>query len=178
MRKSALFMKKLLPLPAALSPVIKLSWRWPLQAVAAATIWLQFFYFIILQSRWLQAARCFLPFMLLQPYNMVASFRGSGAVCWFKVWYYHTFQHLFILFNVYKWSRIYVSQYLQQWLRTILVYHTDSTQKWLRFIAHKLDIVVQCKGGNTKKSGPRNSNKYGWFSRTKKEIHFIDLTGQ
>lgn len=81
MRKSALFMKKLLPLPTALSPVIKLSWRWPLQAVAAATIWLQFVYFIILQSRWLQAARCFLPFVLLQPYDMVASFRGSGAVC-------------------------------------------------------------------------------------------------
>lgn len=131
MRKSALFMKKLLSLPAALSPVIKLSWRWPLQAVAAAKIWLQFVCFIILQSRWLQAARCFLPFMLQQPYGMVASFRGSVAVCWFKVWY-HTFQHLFILFNVNKRSRIYVSQYLQQWLRTILVYHTDPTQKWLR----------------------------------------------
>lgn len=148
MRKSALFMKKLLPLPAALLPVVKLSWRWPLQTVAAATIWLQFVYFIILQSRWLQAARCFLPFMLLQPYDMVASFRGSGAVCWFKVWCFHTSQHLFILFNVNKRSRIYVSQYLQPWLRTILVYHSDSTQKWLHFIALKLDIIVRCKGWN------------------------------
>lgn len=50
MRKSALFMNKLLLLGAPLSQMIMLSWRWPLQAVAAATIWLQVVYFIILQS--------------------------------------------------------------------------------------------------------------------------------
>lgn len=33
------------------------------------------------------AAGCSVPFafLLLQPYDMVASFRGAGAVCWFKV---------------------------------------------------------------------------------------------
>lgn len=72
MRKSALFMNKLLLLRAAISQMIMLS-RWPLQAVAGAIFWLQFVYFIILQRIYPQAVRCFLPFMLLQLYNMVAS---------------------------------------------------------------------------------------------------------
>lgn len=60
MRKSALFMNKLLLLRAAISQMIMLS-RWPLQAVAGAIIWLQFVYFIILQRIYPQAVRCFLP---------------------------------------------------------------------------------------------------------------------
>lgn len=91
---------------------------------------------------------------------------------------------------------LYVSQYMQQWLQTILVFHSDSTQKWLRFIAHKLDIVVQCKGGNTKKKNRLLINcirqglnvwmhkqkskklKEMWLIQQKDKKHFIDLTEQ